>query len=193
MKLPVVQNAKRYTGLYVVDFGDHSGVGFTASEVAELLESEQFADIKVYKIHNASPDGQMELKGVRNDLFGLEAGMFFYAVDEKTARNDFKRLTDVAVVCAAPARAKVHLSRLSQNHFVTALIYPAEYDDEFSRWLLDNHYRTSGAAEGGTDAVSQYYDTQKEILEQQQLWAADSFEQLTGAELLAATKQAVVR
>jgi len=193
MKLPAIQNAKRYTGLYVVDFGDHSGVGFTAQEVAELLESEQFADIKVYKIHNAYPDGRMELKGVRNDLFGLEAGMFFYAVDEKTARNDFKRLTDVAVVCAAPARAKIYLSRLSQNQFVTALIYPAEYDDEFSRWLLDNHYRTSGAAEGGAGAVQRYYDAQKEILDQTQLWAADSFDQLTGAELLAATKRAVVR
>ena len=63
MKLPQVQEATKYAGLYVVDFGDHSGVGFTADEVAELLDSERFADVKVYKIHRAFPDGTMELKG----------------------------------------------------------------------------------------------------------------------------------
>jgi hypothetical protein len=193
MKLPTIQNAKRYTGLYAVDFGTQSSVGFTALEVAELLESEQFRDVKVFKIHNAYPDGRMELKGVKNETFQLEAGMFFYAAGEKAARDDFKRLTNIAVTCAAPARAKVHLAKLSDNEFVTALIYPAEYDDEFARWLLDNNFRTAGAAEGGTSAVERYYQTQKEILAQQQLWAADSFEQLTGQELLAATKRAMVR
>jgi hypothetical protein len=176
-----------------VDFGDHSGIGFTALEVAELLESEQFADVKVFKIHNAYPDGRMELKGVRNETFQLEAGMLFYAADEQTARDDFKRLTNIAVVAAPPTRAKVHLARLSESEFVTALIYPAEHDDDFSRWLLDNNYRTAGAAEGGTGAVEQYYGAQKELLDQRQLWAANSFDQLTGDELLVATKKAVVR
>lgn len=193
MKLPTIQDAKRYTGLYVVDFGGQSAVGFTAQEVAELLESEQYKHIKVYKIHNAYPDGKMELRGVRNETFQLEEGMFFYAADESAARNDYKRLTDIAVTSAAPSRAKAHLAKLSDNEFVTALIYPAEYDDEFSRWLLDNKYCTAGAADGGTSTVQRYYDVQKEILAQQQLWAADSFEQLTGAELLAATKRAMVR
>jgi hypothetical protein len=193
MKLPTIQNAKRYTGLYVVDFGGQSGVGFTALEVAELLESEQFRHVKVYKIHNAYPDGRMELKGVKNETFQLEAGMFFYAADEQTARKEYKQLTDIAVTSAAPSRAKVHLAKLSDNEFITALIYPAEYDNEFSRWLLDNNYRTSGAAEGGVSTVERYYQTQKETLAQQQLWAADSFEQLTGADLLAATKRAMVR
>jgi hypothetical protein len=193
MKIPLVQDAKRYTGLYAVDFGSQSSVGFTALEVAELLESEKFKDVKVYKIHNASPDGKMELVGVRNETFQLEAGMFFYAADEKAARDDFKRLTNLAITSAAPSRAKVHLAKLSDNEFVTALIYPAEYDDEFSRWLLDRNFRTAGAAEGGTSAVQRYYDAQKEILAQQQLWSADSFEQLTGEELLAATQRAMVR
>ena len=47
MKLPEIKEANKYTGLYVVDFGDHCGVGFTAGEIAELLESERFA--VVYK------------------------------------------------------------------------------------------------------------------------------------------------
>jgi hypothetical protein len=193
MKIPMIQDAKRYTGLYAVDFGGQSSVGFTALEVAELLESEQFRDVKVFKIHNAYPDGRMELKGVKNETFQLEAGMFFYAADEQTARKEYKQLTNIAVACAAPSRAKVHLAKLSDNEFVIALIYPAEYDEEFSRWLLDNNYRTAGAAEGGTSAVERYYQTQQEILAQQQFWAADSFEQLTGAELLAATNRVMVR
>ncbi len=193
MKLPMIENAKRYMGLYVVDFGGHSAVGFTALEVAELLESEKFANIKVFKIHNARPDGTMELVGVPNATFGLEAGMFFYAGDETAARDDFKRLTDIAVTSAAPSRAKVHLAQLSDHEFVTALIYPAEYDEQFSRWLLENNYMTDGAADGGTAAVQRYYDASKDILDQRQLFAADSFEQLCGEELLAATRRAMVR
>jgi hypothetical protein len=64
MKLPEVKDSQKYKGLYVVDFGGRCGVGFTADEVAELLESEKFKDVKVYKIYKAYPDGRMELKGV---------------------------------------------------------------------------------------------------------------------------------
>lgn len=193
MKLPQIQDTKRYTGLYVVDFGGHSATGFTANEVAELLESEKFAHIKVYKIHSVRPDGTMELKGIRNEMFQLETGMFFYAADEKTARGDFKRLTDIAVVSAAPARAKAAVAKLSDKEYVTSLIYPAEYDDEFSRWLLDNNYRTSGAVQGGAGYVEMYSNAQKEVLDNQQLWAADSFDELTSVELVAATKRKMVR
>ena len=62
MKLPQIKNTDKYVDLYVVDFGDHSGTGFTADEVAELLESEKFKDVKVYRIYKAYPDGKMELK-----------------------------------------------------------------------------------------------------------------------------------
>jgi hypothetical protein len=57
MKLPELQNSQKYIDLYVVDFGQYCSVGFTAREVAELLESEKYSDCKVYKIHNARPDG----------------------------------------------------------------------------------------------------------------------------------------
>ena len=71
MRLPKVQNSEKYAGLYVFDFGGHTGVGFTAQEVAELLESEKYRDCKVYKIHRAYPDGRLELKGVRAEIFQL--------------------------------------------------------------------------------------------------------------------------
>jgi hypothetical protein len=41
MELPKLQKPDRYVGLYVFDFGGQVSVGFTAEEVAELLESEK--------------------------------------------------------------------------------------------------------------------------------------------------------
>ncbi|MBN1787464.1 MAG: hypothetical protein JW806_03630 [Sedimentisphaerales bacterium] len=193
MQLPQLKDADRYTGLYIVDFGDKSSVGFTADEVAGLLESEKFKDIKVYKIYNAYPDGRMELKGVSNETFGLEAGMFFYEFDRVVAEADFKSLVNSAVSAAVPGRAKVHLAKYSDEKFVTAIIYPAEYNEEFSKWLLDIDYKTAGPTEGGIGAVKRYYDDSPEILDRQRLLAKGQIESKTGKELLAATTRAVVR
>lgn len=188
-------------GLYVVDFGDgstaltagHCGVGFTAEEVAELFESERYKDCKAYKIHRAYPDGRMELKGVRPEVFQLEAGLFFYADNCETASRDFKRLTKLAVENAPPCRAKVHLAKYADDKFVIALIYPAEYDDEISGWLLDADFKAAGAAEGGTGAVTRYYNDNPEILERQQLFGKSTVESRTGEELLSNIKVAVQR
>ena len=193
MKLPEVQNANKYVGLYVVDFGEHSSVGFTAQEVAELLESERFKDVKVYKIYNAYPDGRMELKGLTRSTFELEAGMFFYASDPEEAKTNYKKLVDLAVRQSPPGRAKVHRAICGDERYVTALIYPAEYDDEFSRWLLDGDYKTTGQVEGGVSAVSLYYESDPEVVERSQLFAESSFADRSGAELLEATKKAVQR
>jgi hypothetical protein len=192
MKLPQLPNADRYSGLYIVDFGDHCGVGFLAEEVAELLESEQYQDIQIYKIHNAYPDGRIELVGVRNDIFQMEAVMFFHASNEESAGQDFRRLADCAVHADPPARAKIHLARFAPDSYVTALIYPAEFDDQFSRWLLDCDYRTAGAAEGGTAAVERYYLHRPEILDKKQIFNSRSVA-LSGENLTLAAKRAIVR
>ncbi len=193
MKLPQVKQADRYVGLYVVDFGDHCAVGFTAEEVAELLDSDAGRDAEVYQIHNAAPDGRLELAGVRREVFALEAGMFFYARDEKAAAEEFARLCALAEQTPSPARAKVHLSADEQGGFVTALIYPAEFDAAFSRWLLDIGYRTQGAVEGGTSAVQRYYDNGWRILDRRQLWSQRGIDILQGQALQDAAKRAVVR
>jgi len=179
--------------LYIFDFGDHVGVGFTAREVAELLESEKYSHGKVYKIHRAFPDGKLELKGVTAETFQLEAGMFFYSSEPDTARRDFKELVNMAVKAAPPSRAKVHLARYGDDKFVTAIIYPAEYNDEFSLWLTDGGYETSGPAEGGIEAVQRYYDRQPEILERHQLFGQSETISRTGEELLASVRMAVQR
>ena len=193
MELPKLQKPDKYVGLYIFDFGDHCAVGFTAAEIAELLESEKYKSGKVYKIHRAYPDGTLEIKGVPAETFQLEAGMFFYSSDCETARQDFKKLIDLAVTAAPPCRAKVHLARYSDDKFAVALIYPAEYDDEVSAWLLDADYKTAGAAEGGTGAVQRYYDDKVEILDRCQLFAGATLESRTGQELLVSLKLAVQR
>jgi hypothetical protein len=193
MKLPKLQNSEKYVGLYIFDFGDHSGVGFTAEEVAELLESEKYKDGKVYKIYRAYPDGRLELKGVPAQTFQLEAGMFFYSSALETARGDFKKLVGLVVGTAPPCRAKVHLVKYDDDKFAVAIIYPAEYDDEVSSWFLDGQYKTSGAAEGGIEAVQRYYDYKPEILDRHQLFGKSESISRTGQELLTGLKLAVQR
>ncbi|MCU0915744.1 MAG: hypothetical protein MUC88_14445 [Planctomycetes bacterium] len=193
MKLPKLEKPDRYQGLYIFDFGDHAGVGFTAEEVAELLESERYKDGKVYKIQRAYPDGRMELRAVSADRFELEAGMLFFSSDELTARDDLDRLVDWAVQMAPPCRANLQLARYAPDKFVVALVYPAERDDEVCSWLLEGHYRTVGPAEGGVGAVERYYRDQPEILETHQLFGASEMVSRTGQELLAALALAVQR
>jgi len=194
MKLPELKKPEKYVGLYIFDFGEHAGVGFTAEEVAELLESEKYSKTgKVYKIHKAYPDGKLELKGIRAEIFQLEAGMFFYSSDLETARRDFKGFVNWAVKSAPPCRAKVHLPKYSNDKFAVALIYPAEYDDEISSWLLDGEYKTAGAAEGGIEAVQRYYDYKPQILDRHQIFGKSELMSRTGKELLASVKFAVQR
>ncbi len=193
MKLPALQKPDKYVGLYIFDFGDHSAVGFTAEEVAELLESEKYRDGKVYKIHKAWPDGRLELKGITAQTFQLEAGMFFYSADLESSNRDFRQLVNLAVKTAPPCRAKVHLAKYSEEKFVIALIYPAEYDDEVSSWVLDGQYKTIGATEGGTAAVQRYYDHKPQILERHQLFTKSIYQSRTGRELLDSVKLAMQR
>lgn len=193
MKLPELEKPEKYVGLYIFDFGDHAGVGFTAEEVAELLESEKYNDGKVYKIHKAYPDGRLEIKGMPSETFQLEAGMFFYSSELEDARQDFKAMVNLAVKSSPPCRAMVHLAKYAYDKLVVALIYPAEYDGEFSSWLLDGNYKTGGAAEGGIGAVQRYYDRQPEILDKHQLFGQSEAISRTGGELLSSLKLAVQR
>jgi hypothetical protein len=193
MKIPELKKPEKYIGLYIVDFGDYSSVGFTALEVAELLESEKYKDCKVYKIHQAYLDGKLEIKGIPSEIFQLEMGMFFYSSDLETSQRDFKALIKLSVETCPPCRAKVHLAKYSDDNFVTTIIYPAEYDDEFSSWLLDGQYKTSGPAEGGVEAVQRYYDQQPEILDRHQLFGQSESISKTGMELLHNLKVAVQR
>jgi hypothetical protein len=96
MVLPSVTHPERYRGLYVYDFGQWCAIGYTAEEIAILLEDQQTSGGQVYRIHRAQPDGTIEIAGVSTERFGLESGMFFYRADGDAARADYEQLAAAA-------------------------------------------------------------------------------------------------
>jgi hypothetical protein len=197
MKLPHVDEPAHYRGLYLVDFGEWTAVGYTAEEVALLAESEQYRGAKVYKIVRATPDGRFELRGVAPERFQVESGMLFVRDRFDAARDDFDQLRDVAEKDPPPCRAFLHLADRgpaeASPRYVTALIYPAEYEDEVARWLGEANYAGGDVAEGGVSHVTNYYDAPKTIIERQQLWSRTAIPSRSREELYASVRRAVQR
>ena len=193
MKLDKIQNSQRYVGLYIVDFDDHNAIGYTADEVAMLLESERYSNIKIYKIYNAQPDGTIELKAMPTELFQIEKGMFFHSSTEDQANKDFKNLQNIAISHTPPTRAIAKLAKVSDQSYITALIYPAEADDEISAWLLKANYKTQGPIEAGTEAVTKFYNMDTQTLDSQQIFSASSHISRTPDEVYSTIKIAMQR
>lgn len=195
MQLPALKDPTRYAGLYAVDFGEESAVGYTAREVEILLDHEKYRDCRVYKIHRALPNGQLELKGVDSGRFLLEEGMFFYRGNEEAARADFDALRELAEAVVPPCRAKLQLSRLEGDPpvWIVALLYPAEYSDEISRWLLDADYAGGDHVEGGVSMVTRYQEARRTMLESHQLWGNEDGISRGADEVLSSTRRAIQR
>jgi len=193
--LPKLDNPVRYTGLYVVDFGESVAVGYTAAEVSVLMESGRYAEAKVYRIHRAYPDGRLELKGIPGSRFQAEDGFFFYRKDPAQARRDYDDLKRLAESIPPPCRAKLHLATLQGAVVpdVVVLIYPAEYCDEMSAWLTAIGYQGGDYVEGGISQVSSYYATGATRLDQHQLWGTLDETSRPAEEVLGATHVAVQR
>ncbi|MBI4580386.1 MAG: hypothetical protein HY718_11830 [Planctomycetes bacterium] len=184
MRLPELENPAKYTGLYVFDFGGQVAVGYTADEIAVLLESERYRDGKVYRIHRALPDGTIELLGVARERFAAEEAMFFYRGDLELARRDLEDLDQLVARTPPPCRMKAQLARMKDRQdagptrgqaravYATVIIYPAEYSREVSRWLSDASYRGGDCVEGGISAVTDYYASGAAVLERRQWWPA---------------------
>ncbi|MBN1436337.1 MAG: hypothetical protein JW936_04625 [Sedimentisphaerales bacterium] len=196
MNLPQLDNADKYVGLYVVDFAEARegcAVGYTAEEIATLLESQEFGDIKVYKIHNARSDGTLELAGVSNERFQLESGMFFHCFDDETGRGDYDRVLGWAKQAPTPCRAKLQLAQDEGGQVLLALIYPAEYEEEIGQWLAASGFRGQGAVDAGISQTQSYYEQEYTLLQQEQLWPRESLEPRDQQTLLAAVGDTVQR
>lgn len=159
MKLPRLDPSKNYAGLYVVDFGPCAdagtatvGVGYTAEEVAVLLEQQRYAAARVYKVHRMHADGTVELKGVAPERFQGESAFAFCSRDEATARRGFDDLAALAETHPLPCRARLLFGALGYGPtfpWVTALLYPAEYEDELSAYLLAHDVRAGETVDAG--------------------------------------------
>jgi hypothetical protein len=195
MKLPQLTAPERYRGLYVFDFGGWTAVGYTAEEIAILLESEKYRGGRVYKIHRAFPDGRFELKGVSGERFQFESCVAFNRIDERLAHRDFHALAEAAQRDLPPCRAMLHLAAPADPDapYSTMLIYPAEYEEEISAWLTRLNYEGGDTAEGGISHVTNYYEEDREILEQRQLWSDPEQQSRSRDEIYATVRQAVQR
>lgn len=197
MDLPTIKEPQRYCGLYVYDFGQWTAVGYTADEIAVLLESETYGGGQVYKIQRATPDGRMELRGIARERFQVESGTFFYRAELTGAQADFEQLRSAAGNVPPPGRAMLHLTdrgpAAGGARFATVLIYPAEYEDELGRWLLAIEFQGGDLVEGGSSHVADYYAEQNTILQRQQLWSATTRASRSAEEVLASVRRAIQR
>src|SRR5688572_11040687 len=110
LKIPRLTHPERYTGLYIFDFGDHVSVGYTAAEISMLLETEQYRNGKVYRIHRALPDGTLELQGVMHATFVSEDLLIFHRPDERSAQADYDELRRLAADSPPPCRIRLERS-----------------------------------------------------------------------------------
>lgn len=195
MHLPRLETPEKYAGLYVFDFGEQVAVGYTADEVAVLLESEKYAEGKIYRIHRAQPDGTMELAGVPRERFNLEDGLLFWRQQVRDARSDFEALKHGAEGTAPPCRMKLQLAKLEGAHpgYLTALIFPAEFTHDVADWLLDITFEGGDVVEGGPSQVSAYYQDQPLIIDRYQLWPNASGLTRRPEEVLASVHEPIQR
>lgn len=193
MKIPETHQPDRYVGLYVIDLDEHCALGYTAEEVASLLESQRFAHAKVYKIHRAQPDGTLELHGVSPSRFNLESGMFFHCLDENTSEQDYEQLLAWSGEQLPPCRAKLQLARCQDDKLIIALIYPGEYEQEMAAWLKDSGFRGRGPVDAGPSQVTRFYQASADVLRHQQLMPGDSLRARDRDELLATINEPLQR
>ena len=197
MNLPPLADPAKYRGLYVFDFGQWCAVGYTAEEIAVLLESAQYAAGQAYKIRRAQADGQMELQGVSGALLRAESGMFFFQAQLSEAQVDFDALVAAAETHKPPRAATVHLVERfgaeTNARFATALIFAAEGVDDIAAWLNAIGYAGGDLVEGGASHLANYHAEDKRVIEGRQLSSATPHASRSPAEVLASVRQAVQR
>jgi hypothetical protein len=151
VNLPRLNHPELYQGLYIFDFGDHAAVGYTADEIEVLLNSPQHCRGRAYKIHHATPEGILSLRGRSRLDLGVNEFMAFGRATEQQARQDFDTLKHVALQHPPPAVVRWHLAadpRADWPHY-TVLIYSAEHTEQISRWLQAIGFEGGDTVEGG--------------------------------------------
>jgi hypothetical protein len=171
VKIPHIADPARYTGLYIVDFGDHVSAGYTAREVSFLLDDERFAGARVYQIHRVHPDGGLDLRGVTTPDFGTQEAMLFFRRDASAARSDFDTLVRLAARTPPPCAVAVELTSLHDTaDALTALRYSAESSAALGAWLNAIGFAGGDRVEGGRSAANDYRNADKDVLAARQLF-----------------------
>lgn len=194
MIIPPIAEPARYVGLYIVDFGDHVSVGYTAREVSFLLDDDRFKDARVYQIHRVQPDGGLDLRGVTEPDFGTQEALLFFRRDRETARADFDALIELATGALPPCAVAVELATLSETReCVTVLRFPAESTTALGAWLNSIGYVGGERVEGGRSAADHYRSAAKDVLSTHQLFPPADRTSRPLDQVLAATHQPLQR
>ena len=137
MNLPTLNHPELYQGLYVFEFGEHVAVGYTAEEIEVLLGLPEHKDGRAYKIHHATAEGELSLRGLSRLDVNAREGMVFYRASADAARADFEALKQSAMVSAPPAVLHWRLGSDARVELpeCTVLSYSAEASDRVGRWL----------------------------------------------------------
>jgi len=185
LKLPKLDDPKCYEGLYIFDFGQAVSVGYTAAEIDILLQEDRYRSGKVYRIYRAHDDGRLEIVGVDKDVACRQSGMVFRFDTIRSARQAFDRLRQVARQANPPCDCQVQLARYGDLHlpYCVAMIYPAQFEDQVGRWMLEIDFRAGQQVQGGAAVIAIYRLTAK---------VQDSFELTGPVDRISRSKQQVL-
>lgn len=160
MKLPPIPTPQRYAGLYVYDFprgsvfpDGHVSVGYTASEIRILRESEAYRDGTAYEIYRVSDEGTIELRAVLDQRLAAREAVCFLRADGAAAQRDYEGLREAADRAPLPCAAELQLARLHEfdPQNLTGLAYPAAATTAVAVWLEKNGIEAGDRVVGGID------------------------------------------
>lgn len=156
--LPPLLDPGRYVGLYVFDFGGWASVGYTAEEIAMLLESEEHRGGHAYRIYRVDAEGRIELIGVTQDALAGESILLFAYRDDSRVADDFAALRRKAAELHPPQdieMAMADIAELEPPH-VLALIHPRHSADAVAQWLTAIAFDGGDLAMGGGEVLGLY-------------------------------------
>ncbi len=195
MKLPPIADPHKYAGLYVYDFGTHVSVGYTASEVRILRESQEYGSGTAYEIYRVTEEGGFELRGVLDQRLGAREAMCFLRANAAAARGDYDELRQAAKRHPAPRTAELHLARLYDLSppNVTALLYDASATSMMATWLGKLGFHGGDRVIAGIDVHATFAGAQGVRIESCTLPARVNLHNRTPEEVLAAVKDPLQR
>jgi len=178
----------------VFDFGDHVSVGYTAEEVAILLDSGRFPDGNAYRIYRATPDGTIELEAVGREALRREDGLLFYRHQVRDARQDFDQLARLADSEPPPCRLDAQLVKIRSAGpaYLTVLLYPSEASQAVSNWLHAVKFEGGDFVRGGAAELDCYQGAGPVVIDRRE-WGTGRKASRTAEEVLATTDLAVQR
>lgn len=153
--LPAISNPSRYLGLFVFDFGDHVGVGYTAGEIDMLRATPEFQRGAAYQVYRIHENGGFELRGVLSTNLSLLEAICFLRADGTAARRDYDEILRAAHSEALPVEAELRLLRsyIFKPPDLTALIYPAHASHLLSGWIGQARLSPGDRVEAGVESM----------------------------------------